>query len=69
MQRQHYTSGLKKIPDKIYSDQDILAFYDADLAKEAANDRKIYNTPPDMPGPNTCLILPDFNPILAMTNL
>ena len=32
MQRQHYTSGLHKIPDKTYFDQEIQAFYDADLA-------------------------------------
>ena len=31
MQCQNYTSGLKKIPDKVYTDDDIQAFYDKDL--------------------------------------
>ncbi len=44
MQRQHYTSGLTKIPDKIYSDQEIQAFYDHDLQKEIEHDRKFYET-------------------------
>ena len=47
MQRQHYTSGLHKIPDKTYSDQEIQAFYDADLAAEVAHDEMLYNTPPN----------------------
>ena len=46
MQRQNYTSGLKKIPDKVYTDEDIQAFYDKDLKAEIARDRKIHNTPP-----------------------
>ncbi len=47
LQQQHYTSGLKKVPDKMYSNQEIQAFYDADLDEEVNNDIKIYNTPPD----------------------
>lgn len=47
MQKQHYTSGLQKIPDKAYSDQEIQAFYDADLATEVAHDREIYDTAPN----------------------
>ena len=47
MQRQHYTSGMQKIPDKTYSDQEIQAFYDADLAAEVAHDREIYDTAPN----------------------
>ena len=47
MQKLDYTSGFQKIPDKIYSDQEIQAFYDADLAAEVANDEELYNTPPD----------------------
>ncbi len=44
MQRLHYTSGLTKIPDKIYSEQEIQAFYDHDLQKEITHDRKFYET-------------------------
>ena len=44
MQRLHYTSGLTKIPDKVYSDQEIRAFYDHDLQKEIAHDRQFYET-------------------------
>ena len=47
MQKLDYTSGFQKIPDKIYSDQEIQAFYDVDLAAEVANDEELYNTPPD----------------------
>ena len=46
MQHQNYTSGLKKIPDKGYTDDDIQAFYDKDLKAEIARDRRIHNTPP-----------------------
>ena len=45
MQRQNYTSGMKKIPDKIYTDDEIKAFYDKDLKDEIAHDREIHNTP------------------------
>ena len=31
--RMDYTSGLKVIPDKIYSDKEIQTFYDSDLAE------------------------------------
>ena len=34
MQHQNYTSGLKKIPDKVYTDEEIQAFYDKDLNAE-----------------------------------
>ena len=47
MQKQDYTSGLQKIPDKIYMDQEIQAFYDADLITEVMHDREIYDTPPN----------------------
>lgn len=47
MQKQDYTSGLQKIPDKIYTDQEIQAFYDADLITEVMNDKEIYDTPPN----------------------
>lgn len=62
MQRQHYTSGLKKIPDKTYSDQEIQAFYDADLAEEVDNDRKIHNTPPDYAWAERLLDPANFHP-------
>ena len=47
MQKQDYTSGFQKIPDKIYSDEEIQAFYDADLAAEVTHDEELYNTPSD----------------------
>ena len=46
MQRQGYTSGLKKIPDKVYTDKELKAFYEKDLKEEITRDRKIHNTPP-----------------------
>ena len=63
MQRQNYTSGLKKIPDKVYTDDDIQAFYDKDLKAEVAHDRKIHNTPPGPYDWEDELLLPDrFTP-------
>lgn len=62
MQRQHYTLGLKKIPDKTYSDQEIQAFYDADLAKEVANDGKIHNIPPNYAWADRLLDPASFQP-------
>ena len=63
MQRQNYTSGLKKIPDKVYTDEDIQAFYDKDLNAEVARDRKIHNTPPGPYDWEYELLLPDrFTP-------
>ena len=63
MQRQNYTSGLKKIPDKVYSDEDIQAFYDKDLKAEVARDRRIHNTPPGPYDWEDELLLPDrFTP-------
>jgi len=47
MQKLDYTSAFQTLPDKIYSEQEIQAFYDADLAEEAAHDEELYNTPPD----------------------
>lgn len=46
MQCQHYTSGLRKIPDKVYSKKEIQSFYDRALKEEVARERKIYETPP-----------------------
>lgn len=46
MQRQHFTSGLKKIPDREYTDEEIQGFYDQDLNAEIDRDRRIHNTPP-----------------------
>ena len=46
MQRQNYNSWLKNISDKVYTDEDIQAFYDRDLKAEVARDRRIHNTPP-----------------------
>lgn len=46
MQRLYPTSGLRKVPDKEYTDAEIQAFYQADLKAEIARDRRIHNTPP-----------------------
>ena len=63
VQRQNYTSGLKKIPDKVYTDEDIQAFYDKDLKAEVARDRRIHNTPPGPYDWEDELLLPDrFTP-------
>ena len=63
MQRQNYTSGLKKIPDKVYTDEEIRAFYDKDLKAEIARDRRIHNTPPGPYDWEDALLAPDrFTP-------
>ena len=63
MQHQNYTSGLKKIPNKIYTDEDIRAFYEKDLNAEIARDRKIHNTPPGPYDWEDALLAPDrFTP-------
>ncbi len=63
MQQMDYTTGMKKIPDKVYSDKEIKAFYDADLKAEIARDRKIHNTPPGPYDWEDELLAPDrFSP-------
>jgi len=62
MQQQQYTSGMQKIPDKTYSDQEIQAFYDADLAAEVAHDREIYDTAPNYDWYETLLDPSRFHP-------
>lgn len=59
MQRQNYTSGLKRIPDKVYTDEELKAFYDKDLKEEIARDRKTHNTPPYAHGWEEKLLAPD----------
>ena len=44
MQGLHYVSGMKVVPDKEYTDEEIQAFYDADLAEEIENDRRVYES-------------------------
>lgn len=46
MQHQDDLSGIQKIPDRNYSEQDIKAFYQQDLETEVAQERERYNTPP-----------------------
>lgn len=46
MQHQDDLSGIQKIPDGNYSEQDIKAFYQQDLEAEVAQERERYNTPP-----------------------
>lgn len=47
MQKLDYTCGMKKIPDKEYSTEEIKVLYDRDLKKEVASSRRMHNTPPD----------------------
>lgn len=42
MQKTDYTTGLKAIPDKDYTDKEIRAFYESDLKKEIAHDKKLH---------------------------
>ncbi|MBR4861350.1 MAG: DUF4085 family protein [Firmicutes bacterium] len=42
MQGLHYVSGMKVVPDKEYTDEEIQTFYDADLAEELEHDRKFH---------------------------
>ncbi len=42
MQRMRYTCGMTVVPDKEYTDAEIRAFYENDLAKEIEYDRSIY---------------------------
>lgn len=42
MQNLHYVSGMTVVPDKEYTDAEIQAFYDADLAEEIEHDRILY---------------------------
>jgi len=44
MQNLHYVSGMKVVPDKEYTDAEIQAFYDADLAEEIEHDRRLYES-------------------------
>lgn len=46
MQHQDDLSGIQKIPDVNYSEQDIKAFYQQDLEAEVSQERERYNTPP-----------------------
>ena len=46
MQQQIGVEGLTKVADKVYSDAEIQAFYERDLKKEIAHDRKLHNLKP-----------------------
>ena len=41
-QKLDYTTGMKAVPDKEYSDKEIKAFYESDLKKEIARDKKLH---------------------------
>ena len=62
MQKQQYTAGLQKIPDKTYSEQEIQAFYDADLAAEVKRDEELYHTPPNFDAYEAFSKRPPFDP-------
>lgn len=61
MQHVSYTLGMKKIPDKIYTDEEIQMFYEKKLKKEIAQERKAYNTPPSFEIYEE-LLAEEFNP-------
>ena len=46
MQQQIGVEGLTKVADKVYSDVEIQEFYERDLKKEIANDRKLHDLKP-----------------------
>lgn len=54
MQHQDDLSGIQKIPNRSYSDQDIKAFYQQDLEAEMAQELERYNTPPFGTGRKSC---------------
>ena len=62
MQQMHYTCGMKKVPDKAYTDAEIREFYDHDLKKEIASDRRIYNMPHNYDGVFELLETEPFDP-------
>ena len=47
MQRKSYTLCFQMISDKVYSDEEIKAFYDSDLEEEIELERSSYDTPPN----------------------
>ena len=57
-----YTSGLKTIPDKAYSDKEIKQFYEEALQEEIERDRKLYDTPPSFCYGEETLTPETFNP-------
>lgn len=61
MQQQFYTSGLRKIPDKVYSNKEIKDFYQRALKAEIARDRRLYNTPPSYEWTESLLLPETFN--------
>lgn len=48
MQRQHYTSNLTPVPDRIYTDKDIQSFYQQDLDAFVKQEKAVYEEPPSM---------------------
>lgn len=43
MQHLFYTSGMREIPDGVYTDADIRVFYEADLKEEIDRDRRCHD--------------------------
>ncbi len=62
MQKLDYTCGMKKIPDKDYSTEEIKALYEKELKKEVARSRKFHNTPPSFEWMYTLLEPDKFDP-------
>ena len=48
IQRQHYTSNLTPVPDRVYTEQELQAFYQQDLDAFVERDRTAYNEPPSI---------------------
>lgn len=62
MQKQSYTSGFRKIPNKVYSNKEIKDFYQKALQEEITRDRRLYNTPPSYEWTEELLSVENFNP-------
>ncbi len=62
MQGMSYTDGFRIIPDKRYSEEEIRAFYEQDLAEEIARDQELHETPPDFSWTEELLTEEEFDP-------
>ncbi len=59
--KRFYTSGLKTISDKTYSDEEIKQFYEEALHAEIDHDRELHNAPPSFYYDEELFTLENFN--------
>lgn len=62
MQRQHYTSNLTPVPDRIYTDKDIQSFYQQDLDAFLESERACHDDPPSIRRADDLLMPETFDP-------